>query len=69
EYFTEDFDKEIKVTNWIYYTEWEGGEEVCKEEISDTKYCEENKELTHSPMEKERLQAVLIQVAWELWQE
>ncbi|CAG8540792.1 14123_t:CDS:2 [Gigaspora rosea] len=44
-----------------------GGE--SEEEMSDTEYYEENEELTRSQMKPERLQEVLIQVAWELWQE
>ncbi|RIB06344.1 hypothetical protein C2G38_2217362 [Gigaspora rosea] len=42
---------------------------MSKEKMSDTEYYKENEELTHSPIEQEKLQEVLIQLAWELWQE
>ncbi|CAG8787989.1 2141_t:CDS:2, partial [Gigaspora rosea] len=55
EYFTKDADKEI--------------EKESEEEMSDNEYYKESKELTHIQIEQEKLQKVVIQVAWELWQE
>ncbi|RIB28118.1 hypothetical protein C2G38_2158776 [Gigaspora rosea] len=37
--------------------------------MSDNEYYKESKELTHIQIEQEKLQKVVIQVAWELWQE
>ncbi|CAG8686193.1 10264_t:CDS:2 [Gigaspora rosea] len=62
EYFTENSDEEMEVTNWIHYTEWEKWEEESEEEVKETKYYEENKELTCSSMEQERNESQLTDI-------
>ncbi|CAG8727991.1 11164_t:CDS:2, partial [Gigaspora rosea] len=57
-YFTEDSAKEMEITNWIHYTEWEGWEKESEKEMSNTEYYEENKKLNNSPIKQERLQQV-----------
>ncbi|CAG8809196.1 21110_t:CDS:2, partial [Gigaspora rosea] len=48
EYFTEDSDEEMEVTNWIRRTEWEGWEEVSDNRVSDTEYSYEDYEESDS---------------------